>query len=426
MRSLFLAHEYTSFFFWAEKITILYWDRKLGDNDQPRHMIDMERKGYMIVRVVSVLNVFLVLNDIIQAGMNQSSSFMFSSFLRLALLPLLSFFHIAVGFMFDEACKDKILKWTTKICMIFSGIVFVVSLILLIYFSGFNTILQLENLRPRTTDHQDEFRDPRNPICRLDFESFSVWDLIGFALGPYEVKREPELFEIQMTHFFNQSWRHRFNISTLEFNGMPVVTYHENKTNLTAIGLRGSASGSELSFQAALFVWAYILPSMTEIAPFFETLTEWRVPSLAASARHAGNNFFDTKSIPRRFVEPILDWFDEANFAPDQVVLTGIGTGGVIAKTIAMLRHVRGFGFFGMPVFETSYMSNFDFDDSDAIYVTTVYNQGGLLTAAEPDIANNFGVPWIEAGGIARDTRYRSACTMYQMCFVEGFLEDYC
>jgi hypothetical protein len=165
---------------------------------------------------------------------------------------------------------------------------------------------------------------------------------------------------------------------------------------------------------------------VTDIAPFFETFTESRVPSLQATARHVGNNFFDTRSIPRQFVEPILDWFDKSRFIPDRTVLTGIGTGAVIAKTIAMLRHVRGFGFFGMPVFESSYMSNFAFEESDSVYVTTVYNEGGLFTTPEPEIANNFGVPWIDGTGIARDTRYQSICTMHQMCFTEGFLDDYC
>jgi hypothetical protein len=147
---------------------------------------------------------------------------------------------------------------------------------------------------------------------------------------------------------------------------------------------------------------------------------------LTAQAKHIGNNFFDTKSIPRQFVEPILEWFDEAEFAPGQVILTGIGTGGVIAKTVGMLRHVEAISFFGMPVVETSYMSRFDFDEPDVVYTTTVYNHDGVFTGPEPEIANNFGVPWIEGGGIARDTRYRSICTMYKICFVEGFLDEDC
>jgi hypothetical protein len=111
---------------------------------------------------------------------------------------------------------------------------------------------------------------------------------------------------------------------------------------------------------------------------------------------------------------------------PDQLVLTGIGTGGVLAKTIGMLRHVKAFGFFGFPVFETTYMGDFDYDEMDAVYISTVFNDGGIFSAPEPTMANNFGVPWLDGGGVARDTRYRSICTMYEMCFHEGFLDDYC
>jgi hypothetical protein len=109
----------------------------------------------------------------------------------------------------------------------------------------------------------------------------------------------------------------------------------------------------------------------------------------------------------------------------------GIGTGGVLAKTIGMLRFRESFSFWSMPAFEESYSANFNFDEIDAIYVTNVYNYMGesfawRFTPEEPGVANNFGIPWIDNSGIARDTRYRSLCTMFAMCAEEGMLSEYC
>lgn len=175
-----------------------------------------------------------------------------------------------------------------------------------------------------------------------------------------------------------------------------------------------------------MFVWAYVLPVLTDLAPFYGSLTEWLVPTLSGWATHIGSTFFDTRSVPRQFVDPILDYFDELKPTTNKIVLTGIGTGGAIAKTIGMLRHEQVFGFWGLPVFEPSYMGNFDYDEMDSLYITNVYNNDGVFTGPEPEVGNNFGVPWIDSSGVARDTRYRSLCTMFEMCATEGMLSEYC
>jgi hypothetical protein len=257
--------------------------------------------------------------------------------------------------------------------------------------------------------------------------------MIGLALGPYEIVRDRTLFELQMQYFFGRQWTSRLSFEFEIFNEMPLIVYSDLVSNVTVIGMRGSASGPELALQLEFFVWTYIFPLLTDIAPLYETLTEWRIPFLSSAAQHFGNSFFDVCSIPHEFADPILAYLDKQGIgnADKDFILVGIGTGGILAKTIGMLRSRQAFSFWSMLAFEGSYSGNFDFNEMNAVYIINVYNYvGGVFTfrlaPEEPGVANNFGIPWIEGGSIARDTRYRSLCTMFAMCAHQGVLREYC
>jgi hypothetical protein len=256
--------------------------------------------------------------------------------------------------------------------------------------------------------------------------------MIGFALGPYEIVRDPILFDLQMQYFFGPEWSSRFSFRYKVFNEMPVIVYEDSLSNVTVVGMRGSASGPELALQLEMFAWTHIFPLLTDIAPLYDTLTEWRIPLLISAVQHFGSAFFDVRSVPHQFADPIFEYLDELgiNDANRDFILTGIGTGGVLAKTIGMMRARQSFAFWSMPAFEGSYSAQFDFDEMDAVYITNVYNYAGgpfsfRIAPEEPGVAANFGVPWIE-GNFARDTRYRSLCTMFALCAHDGLLREYC
>jgi hypothetical protein len=65
LRSIFLAHQYTCWFFWAEKITTKHWDREKAEQDQTRHFFDGGQLGYTMMRIISVLNLAMVVFDIV-------------------------------------------------------------------------------------------------------------------------------------------------------------------------------------------------------------------------------------------------------------------------------------------------------------------------------------------------------------------------
>jgi hypothetical protein len=381
-----------------------------------------------------VLNFFVVVYDMVQAYSGDSVAFMVSAILRLIVAPLLSVFHLGVGFVFRRKCKDTLLKSASIVCDLLSIVLFVAVIVLIVYFRSFNTILQLQALHP-PSNFSVPFvpRRHANSVCSVNYESVSVWEMVGYALGPHEVFRDPVLFDSQMQYFFGQEWRSRFIYETRTFNEMPVMVYEEPISNVTIVGLRSSASGPELAFQLELFAWTYILPMLTDIAPLYDVLTESRVPYLASGAQHFGNAFFDVRPIPLQFVDPILAYLDELGIEDEEkdFILVGIGTGGVLAKTIGMLRSRPAFAFWSMPAFEGSYSANFDFDEMGALFITNIYNYAGgqlgfRLAAEEPGVANNLGIPWIEGAVVAPDNRFRSLCTMFAMCAEQGILTEYC
>jgi hypothetical protein len=431
MRSLFLANKYTPIFFWAERIVLVKTEE--GDPNK-RRRLDATRPRDWVLRIVSLLNLGICIFDLQQAFIYRSLPFMVSAFVRLIILPLVSVFHLGTAFAFGKKCKDRLIKLVNLVCGLFAIAVFIMLIVLFVYFRYFNTIMQLRALDPPTNFSVPFVPRPfENDVCGLHYNSISVWDMIGYALGPHEFYRNEQFYIAQMQYFFGENWTSRFTSECQEFNSMPVMVYHDIPSNVTVIGLRASASGPELAFHMELFVWAYILPMVTDIAPFYETLTDWRVPFLTSASQNFGNSFFDVDPVPHQMVDPVLDYLDELgiNDESQDFLLVGIGTGGILAKTIGMLRARKAFAFWSMQAFEGSYAANFDFDEMDSTYITNVYNfAGGLIdfriASEEPGVGNNFGIPWIEGSLIARDTRYRSLCTMYAMCAQQGMLYEYC
>jgi hypothetical protein len=290
-----LAHQYTSIFFWAQKIV----GTKIQEADpKKRGQFDGFRPRDWVLRIVSLLNFGLIILDLIQAYNASSSTFLTSALVRLIILPLLSVFHPGVGFFFRRKCKDTLLKVTNIVCAILAWIVFVVLIGLIIYFKEFNTILQLQTLHPPTNFSVPYTpRTASNVVCSIHYQSISVWEMIGFALAPYEILRDPVLFDYQMQYFFGQEWNSRFSFKYRIFNEMPIIIYEDSLSNVTVIGMRGSAAGPELALQLELFVWAYIFPMLTNIAPLYETLTRSLVPKFSSAAQHFGNVFFDVRSV---------------------------------------------------------------------------------------------------------------------------------
>lgn len=118
---------------------------------------------------------------------------------------------------------------------------------------------------------------------------------------------------------------------------------------------------------------------MTHLCPYFDFITESFIPYLADGAQTLGNHFFDTTTVPLAVVNPILEFFDELNLGSNLTVISGISTGGVISKTVGMLRKKISFSFWSFPVFDNAFSSNFNFEKLYSLYFTNIYNFGGVL-----------------------------------------------
>jgi hypothetical protein len=87
------------------------------------------------------------------------------------------------------------------------------------------------------------------------------------------------------------------------------------------------------------------------------------------------------------------------------------------------------------PVFNDVFDEEFGFQEKDAWHVVNVFNYGGLFTMPEPELASNFGIPWIEPPSVLdktvftnvrRDMVYQSFCTLAELCARGNQFDDYC
>jgi hypothetical protein len=193
---------------------------------------------------------------------------------------------------------------------------------------------------------------------------------------------------------------------------------------MTIYGFRGYSSGSEFALQIEIFAGEYVLPVFQGILPFYDFVVTYFLDYLVGIAHTFGNSFFDPVSIGRSFIDPILEKYDQEQ--PPNVLFSGINVGGLISKTLALVRHEQGIGFLSLPVFNDFFQYAYDFGPEDALYITNVYNYEGTFALPEPAVATNIGIPWVTSSSISRDTVYRSVCTMAELCGKSEQFQEFC
>jgi hypothetical protein len=280
-------------------------------------------------------------------------------------------------------------------------------------------------------------------VCQIHFHGISLLDAIGFALGPYDVDRNPAVFESQMQYFFGANWSELFDYN-VHYVGEsdPFVVYHL-RNNLTVFGFRGFASGAESALQIEFVVVAFLFPYIRDLIPFFTVITEYLMKATFRAIQSFATSFVN----PRMMGYEILDVFSDVVDSmptPRNIVFTGVDVGGIFAKYMGMKYQTHGVSFVSFPIFDPVLASVFKLDEYRAVFVTNVHTFRGILTKQEPQRATNFGIPWIgtslvdtvESGadvnkGIKvttsfRDSVYRSFCILSEVCGRGKQFGSYC
>jgi hypothetical protein len=362
-----------------------------------------------------------------------SMSFLVAIVIRLAVLPLVSLYNMAMPFLARP--EDTFVRPLLRFFLLFVVVLELGLVICAACSPAFANASRLSGL-PEPDSHSaggwNASSVSQNPACQMRYDGLALVDLIGLALGGYDVERAPEIFDRQMRYVFGWNWTSRFSytIGYLDTD-VPYIVYFDHTLNATIYAFRGFTSAQELALWLQILAVEYILPVLTEIVPFYETIIETWFGSVVAAIRAAGESLFSPDSIARSFVDSVMSEYHDL----PRTVFVGINVGGLIAKTMGMMTRHPGISFLSYPVFNEIFETQFDFEESGAWHITSVFNYGGLFTRPEPDTAVNFGIPWIEDPSwesatvfpnLNRDTVYRSFCVFAELCDSTPQFSEYC
>jgi hypothetical protein len=178
----------------------------------------------------------------------------------------------------------------------------------------------------------------------------------------------------------------------------------------------------------------YVLPLVENIVPFLDIMSTWLGWYMEVFQK-LGILFFDPKIVAVEVVEKVQEIYDGMDLEDRNVIFTGINTGGLYAKTLALMNARPGVAFLSFPVYNDYFVSLFEISGDDAWLIVNVHTSEGLFTGPEPALSANIAVPWIPSPSMfdgtvisswIRDTVYKTLCTLAELCHPDGQLQEYC
>jgi hypothetical protein len=139
-----------------------------------------------------------------------------------------------------------------------------------------------------------------------------------------------------------------------------------------------------------------------------------------------GGTFFSPRSAALEFIDRALEEFARvAETSDNPVLFTGINTGGVLAKALALRTQCVGIAFLSFAVFDNYLMTGLPFEEDDSWWLINVHTVSGVFAVQEPQMSTNIAVPWIDSpswlestvfSSFIRDKVYKTFCTLVEMC----------
>jgi hypothetical protein len=265
------------------------------------------------------------------------------------------------------------------------------------------------------------------------------------ALGPYDVTRNETVFDIQMQYFFGFDWRDKIDYNVRHFDESdPFIVYKVKETNTTVFGFRGFASGAETALHAQHVLLEFIVPTLTDLVPFYEIVVDLFMEDLMAVAMKLASSFPAPQMLHSAFLNKAIKVYEEEG--TEQTIFMGINVGGLFAKTLGLLYETYGISFVSFPVLDDVMKVLFEVHDMEdqGQYVTNFHTVKGWFTSPEPGFGNNHAIPWIPLGissdlvevaetlqrlkptGAIRDSVYRTFCILEELCGRQKQFGEYC
>jgi hypothetical protein len=376
------------------------------------------------IYVMTVLNIFVLVMDVKSYLKKRLSFFLGAICLRGILLPVLALFHPIVGFLFHTA--DSVLQWVFRGAAILSVLMTIAALIGEAVVSRALSTFRFDVLPSLPLNWSNVPSDRVGlPICVNRYEGLSVIELVGLALGGYDVNRSESVFNRQLDFFFGPNSTFWIDYEVVELGpGIPVLIYNISGTMVFAF--RGFASSSELAVQVERLASLWVVPFILDELPLYEKITQRYMSSSTALAHLFGWHWFSPRSASDDLLQKAVEVYDDFDLAVDAPVLfVGVNSGGTIAKSLTLLKGRLGISFISLPLSIDEFDDRHDLESNATQWVSVVVNKDGLFSGEDTGFGENvalIGDPDI----VGYDGVYASFCNLAEICGHHSQFVEYC
>lgn len=368
--------------------------------------------------IFTILNAAVLAFDLYRISRIHSSYFLASIILRLIMFPLLCYFNMAFIHLYKV---DNLLVRYSRYVLTIISVIFIVAIFVVTFVANYvissaridslpppdmnqQHLLRYLSRRNGTLNHSvnykildsEEFEINADilsqSVCTVKVKGLDLIDAFGYALGPYDVERSPEIFNHQMMYFFGQDWSDfiSYEVHHIREN-LPFVVYHDSRMNATIVGFRGFSTGQELSVQIQMIEAQYVNPFFTDVVPFYDIAKEFFLSFYLKVAHNFGLLFFDTQPMISPLFTSLQRVIESKGLDAPNVIYTGLNTGGTFAKLLSAKNGLPGISFLAFPVYNDYLEFTFDLEDENSIEIYNIYNFDSLFTMSEPEVATNIG-----------------------------------
>jgi hypothetical protein len=378
----------------------------------------------IMVYIFLGLNFYVFVADCILHQQRHLSFFVGALCLRAIFLPVFALFHPFVGFLFHSV--DHVLQWSFRGAAILSVLAMIAGFVFRATTPGILTAFRFTELPPLPPDWSNASGSLANlAVCRGRYEGLSVVEAIGLALGGYDVTRSEAVFSRQLDFFFGPGAIDRISYEVENIApDVPMVIY--NVSGTTVFAFRGFATGRELLIQIQMLAQYYVAPFFLQMMPFYDMINNQYLSSFSASAHFFGLHWFTPRSQFDEWVQKVSAIYEDRAIPADAPVLfVGINTGGLLAKTLGIMKKRRGISFVSLPVSTAEFQYRYAFPDTEMQWASNVVNTGTWFGVEDPDVGENF----VLAGDheiLRQDEVYPSFCNLVEICGQQAQFREYC
>lgn len=407
-------------------------------------LMDQYRKNMKIILfwVFFLLNIGLIIFDIYRLIETYQTYFLFSTVIRLLIIPLLSFFHPLIQFF--SVAKDKLLRVIINIASVVTFIIGIIIVACIAFNNMYKRDTRIKTLDYVPINKSVAYLNEKmlgHQVCQYNLYDISSVDAFGYALGSYDVIDNPIVFENQMKTFFGENYTSHISYKVEKMSPeIPFIIFHDSAINTTIVAFRGFNSGTEIAIMIEMIANEYLIPFFEDLVPLMETLSDFGLGEQSKIAHKLGKLMLEPKNLFETYIDTILDiCINNEIDQQDRVLFTGINTGGTFAKIAGIQLKKYSLSFLTLPISGDFSVDTFGIEEADMSYVTNIFINKAVFAISEPDVATNIGVfaidyknppKWCKSDichfNMKKESVYPALCEIAGLCGKNSQFDHYC